>query len=116
MTEFKTCFQPFGFGEDDVTCPSCGSSYLHQDSVDVWFREEGSEEARHVFTDRLHSCTDSSNENNPSRHRDGILIHFFCEECTAKPSLAIIQHKGMTLIQWQNVPEEVTCHHYGEEI
>jgi 5-methylcytosine-specific restriction endonuclease McrA len=36
----------------------------------------------------------------PSPRRDGMSIHFRCENCESKPKLLIYQHKGQTFIEW----------------
>jgi len=90
--EFRYCL------EENICCPICGSGYLHQKSLESWFRNEGDQNANHVLTSINGTFVDNSNERNPSNYRDGILIRFWCEECSAEPILAIIQHKGSTYI------------------
>jgi hypothetical protein len=84
-----------------LRCPSCGDAYgLHHTTVEVFSREEDAETGNHTTVYLNRTITDSSMEGNPSRRRDGIIIHLYCEHCEdADISLEIAQHKGVTLLQ-----------------
>jgi hypothetical protein len=98
-----------------LACPSCGSSYLHHykvftlkrncednvkgdvcliDGLDCWENDEG-----YLISAR----NNFPMTENPSPRRGSVLTEFFCEECDAKPRLAIIQHKGCTYLEWVDI-------------
>lgn len=102
-----------------LECPSCGDSWLHQDSVDVFVRsEEDSNTGQHVtvdYKDGVDLATDvGSNDGNPSGRRSGITISFWCEMCdgfdgkeeTSDAVLAIAQHKGTEHMFWVGEDDE----------
>ena len=105
-----------------LLCPKCKEEFLHQDLVEVFFREK--EDCNRdsccvhirVGTEKRFSLINSDMDRNPSYRRDGLLIRFWCEECTdpyGTPSaeqpeyfwLAIYQHKGCTFFEWLQVDE-----------
>ena len=102
-----------------ICCPSCRSEYLHQESVDVYFRTEDdlddgiavipsiTSSERLIKRPRYKTNTDTNVEfnarqPNPSPRRDGLVITFSCEACTASPKLRVYQHKGRTFVGWQD--------------
>jgi len=84
-----------------LLCPHCGGSWLHHEQVETFYRPvEDAKEAKHVSISRhAVSVKDSTNERNPSRRRDGMVIWFDCETCHAKPFLLLWQHKGETFLE-----------------
>lgn len=92
--------------DSQLLCPRCSSNNLHHGAVTVFNRieddtntqvtcvERDSDASTVLVTDRTTS--------NPSPRRHGILIDFECEICYdhGKLSLAIYQHKGLTLVEW----------------
>lgn len=84
-----------------LLCPSCGSNYLHHDKVEVFEREDDAETGLHVTVENGKASIDNELESNPSRRRNGIKIHFWCEGCSAKPVLSISQHKGITWVDFK---------------
>jgi hypothetical protein len=85
-----------------LSCPNCGSDYLHQIRCDAFWREENSEHGVHSISSLLGSESHSRQTLNPSARRDGILVRFECENCSADPELAIVQNKGHTNIYWNS--------------
>lgn len=87
-------------GGTSLLCPACGSNYLHHGRVEVFCREqEDSKTGKHVTVEPNGWVnTDKALANNPSKRRDGMLIHFECEECDVKTVLAVYQHKGATFL------------------
>jgi hypothetical protein len=86
-----------------LPCPACGCDYLHHDEVKVFCRpEDASTVTETTVSD--HGCTvdETDGEHNPSDRRGGISIRFWCEQCSARPVLQIAQHKGASLVSWQN--------------
>jgi hypothetical protein len=97
---------------DAIDCPSCTGNYLHYEALTYYYRhKEDAERGECVFLD--HTCFDSdepqflcSHISNaamthcPSLRRDGMRIHFRCENCESKPQLLVFQHKGQTFIEW----------------
>ena len=85
-----------------LRCPCCGDSYgLHHTKVEVFMREaEDSETGIHTTATSNNTFTDDFMGCNPSKRRDGIIIHLYCEHCEDyNISLEIAQHKGVTLLQ-----------------
>ncbi len=88
---------------DPAICPHCGFDFLHQEKVEVWFRDEDADMALHTICgEGITFFTEDSSLGNPSPRRDGIVVSFFCESCDAKSHLMIYQHKGQTFIEWSN--------------
>lgn len=81
-----------------LQCPSCGSSYLTHQRVEVFERKEDNNRGLHVTVIGELVQTDTLMEGNPSRRRHGIAIHFVCEGGSAQPVLTIAQHKGYTFM------------------
>lgn len=86
---------------NELLCPACGNQYLHQGKVVVFNPEtEDAKEGVKVEVDGLRVRVEPELEGNPSRRRQGLLIHFSCEGCDEKPVLSIAQHKGNTIVRW----------------
>lgn len=99
-----------------LVCPFCNQEYgLHQCRTEVFDREEDQDCEGISIKDGEVSKVQSEN---PSSRRQGVLIHFWCENCdVGKPegvidqssrrewelplALAIYQHKGSTFIEWR---------------
>jgi hypothetical protein len=93
--------------EDNILlCPRCSSNNLHQSTVTVFNRseDEANVQVTAVAKDGEASTVTITNEttSNPSPRRHGILIDFECELCFdhGRQTLAVYQHKGLTLIEW----------------
>ena len=99
-------------------CPECGGNNLHQEDVSVFnpssprveynINSDKNEffpqtQVTHVMADgTLTTARVNDNAtNNPSPERQGLLISFSCETCESIPTLAILQHKGITFIGWK---------------
>ncbi len=85
-----------------LLCPHCNEPNLHHSDVDVFVR---SSEDSHVgigasVSDTGRLSVDLDQTNNPSPRRNGLLIHFWCEHCDAKPILQLYQHKGSTYLDF----------------
>lgn len=96
-----------------LVCPGCGSSYLHHFAVRIFDRaEDNAECSLSIFDMDGYAKVSAINDfvGNPSPRRDGILIDFWCEDCTASNggrredevtyTMAIAQHKGETFVGW----------------
>lgn len=89
---------------DGLVCPSCAGENLHQVEVSVFWRDsEDSHNGTYVSTSTNRIDKDIDPNRNPSSRRDGLLVKFRCECCTADPELAIYQHKGTTFIEWHTM-------------
>ena len=88
----------------DLVCPACGSTYLHHERVEVFERNEGERSGLHVAVGGGRALVDTALEGNPSGRRHGLNIHFWCEECEARPMLIIAQHKGNTIVDFLSDP------------
>lgn len=86
-----------------LVCPNCGSDYMHQRSVSVYFRASEDSELGKFIKCSSDSVHEISGANNPSRRRDGLLVQLDCEQCNADPELAILQHKGQTFMCWHSM-------------
>jgi len=98
-------------------CPECRGNNLHQEDVSVFnpapskvkYHISGENESipqtqvTHVMADGTLTTArvDANATNNPSPEREGLLISFSCETCESTPTLAILQHKGITFIGWK---------------
>ena len=102
-----------------LVCPSCGSFYLHHCKV-ATFQRDCEDDPKGKFTlisgldywgeedelNREYSSfmrSECPMTDNPSQRRGSIITEFVCEECGAKPQLAIIQHKGCTYLEWVDI-------------
>lgn len=87
--------------EGMLVCPGCGSTYLHQEVIEVFNPDqEDAAEGLHVTVNAASMAADRSMDNNPSERRQGLSIHFNCETCANQLTLQIAQHKGETRIRW----------------
>src|SRR5678810_1017762 len=103
-------------GGQSLSCPCCGSEYLHQGRIEVYGRdaEDAPSFRRVVSGDGAVEADEGGN--NPSSRRQGLIIFFECEDChlamldepgfnadrnvRAAFRLAIYQHKGNTFVEW----------------
>ena len=81
-----------------LSCPNCGSGYLHSEKVEVFNRAEDAKQGVHVVVDGDKTMIDDNLEGNPSLRRHGIKINFWCELCDSYPVMQISQYKGNTLV------------------
>lgn len=91
---------PSAWADVFLVCPCCKGGKLHHGLVDVFVRQDEDEEyGLHVRAHRQVEIN-TSMAGNPSRRRDGLVVRFSCENCTATPRMALIQHKGATYLHW----------------
>jgi len=95
--------------QDDVlSCPHCGSDYMHHTMVEVYNRTEDADWDRISVS----TCDEMSGNNkyelsidqqgvNPSPRRSGVRMVFNCEQCEKLSKLIIYQHKGQTFMEWE---------------
>ena len=92
--------------QDKLECPFCGGDFLHQIKVDVFERWEDQTTVFHVHTNMEQTVksqiVNNERSNNPSLRRHAVSITFECEECSKKPILCLIQHKGCTYVEWRD--------------
>ena len=89
-----------------IRCPSCQGVFLHHTRVKVYWRAtENAEHGLEIQSDSQAVQVTTDMTDNPSRSRDGLEIHFWCETCHARPRLTLIQNKGSTQLQWVSRPE-----------
>jgi hypothetical protein len=103
---------PVDIDDGVLACPRCGGKHLHHMQVLVYDRREDASNVRRTLIECsadhnrdpgeiIISNVENENSGNPSRRRGGIVISFRCETCHLLPiDLAIAQHKGETLINW----------------
>ncbi|MBN8968584.1 MAG: hypothetical protein J0G95_09000 [Rhizobiales bacterium] len=112
-TQSKTFkFQDYG-STLGLSCPRCGSDYLHHTGAEFFERDEdGPSEIKITVeggTVRT-SVIPSTNSGNPSTRRHGMKVIFFCENCKGENGDAIemniAQHKGMTELSWTFSPPQ----------
>lgn len=93
---------------DALLCPRCGYNYMHHEKIIVYDRwEDGKETEITTITNEgvVTKTVPSSEANNPSPRRHGLIITFRCEGCEAEQfdceyELHLAQHKGNTYIGW----------------
>ena len=93
-----------------LICPRCGDRNLHHGRVTVFDRAEDSSHTDvSTVVDGVSTThrMPSTEADNPSRRRDGLIIEFRCEICCdwdkfdSFLELRIAQHKGQTLLEWK---------------
>ena len=100
MTEYKMMYISKD-GEKQLVCPHCGGTFLHQNETEIFDRDEDESKGLHVTTWRNDRIIIRKNlDGNPSKRRDGLRIHFFCEHCNKLSVMDIWQHKGSTYIKF----------------
>lgn len=93
-------FSDTTYGETLLLCPHCNGDYLHQVTTNVFERAEDADDGLHVAITGERAVITRDLVGNPSGRRHGLTIKFYCEECGKHPSLAILQHKGQTFVEW----------------
>lgn len=107
--------QPIAIDDNTwLICPNCGENYLHHSALTVYNRAEDAPATRvtHLgtsmdgFTGELNDTLTSAlvisgDCDNPSPRRHGLQIRFYCETCSAEPTLNLYQHKGFTGLEWK---------------
>ena len=84
-----------------LKCPKCDFNHMTQIKTRTFFRDhETSKSGVFASVTRGNVVVANGQNSNPSQHRDGILITLICEECGERHNLAIVQHKGQTMIYW----------------
>ena len=90
---------------DDFTTligPCGNDGYMHQFRVEVFNRlAEDAPEGLHFDIAERNINVGKSMKTNPSSRRDGLRVYFECEYCPHTHILTIAQHKGMTLLNWE---------------
>jgi ribosomal protein L37AE/L43A len=90
--------------DEKIRCPKCHSVNMNHDKVEVFNRKEDEECVFYssVSQEGLVSRHDNpeDSKNNPSARRHALKIWFSCEECDFRAALNIVQHKGSTLLYW----------------
>lgn len=100
MAEYKMIYKSED-GENILMCPHCGEIFLHQYKTEIFDRDEDEVKGLYVKTDRNDGIIVKKDlEGNPSKRRDGLRVHFFCEICQASCALEIYQHKGQTFVKF----------------
>ena len=96
-----------GYGDHDVQCVQCGEVLVHHSKVEVFERTEDAERGLYVAVEEGGLTVDSNSllEGNPSKRRQGLKIHFWCEVCRCTFSMNISQHKGNTYIEFVKTGE-----------
>jgi DNA-directed RNA polymerase subunit M/transcription elongation factor TFIIS len=87
--------------DDSLSCPYCGNGYMHHKDVVIYNREkEDSNQGLAVQVTPEAVTTSDDLSGNPSARRNGVIIHFECENCSNRYELALHQHKGVTYLHW----------------
>ena len=91
------------FFETRLNCPICEDeeSNLHHGKIETFDREEDAEKGTHVTINGSSVSIDNNISGNPSKRRDGIKMQVYCEQCDESSTLCIVQHKGLTLMGWE---------------
>lgn len=87
---------------NELLCPRCGHGFMHQAITEVFERQgEDGERGLHVKVTGSYVHVDTLQEGNPSYRRQGLRVSCVCEGCGGVSSLTIVQHKGQTLMEWE---------------
>jgi hypothetical protein len=110
MTDMRVAWSDHYEGEQNLLCPECHGSFLHQAQVTAYDRHEDAPTVVRIKNQR-HTATVERVSNdvsgNPSDRRQGLAIAFYCETCPAELELTFAQHKGVTLLAWRKATEPV---------
>lgn len=95
--------------DDALICPDCGESYLHQELVEIIFRDREDGDATSVEMSKdLLTMRRLKNEQIKQTRRHITSIYFSCEnencletENVESLKLNIYQHKGQTYMEWE---------------
>lgn len=96
--------------DEELQCPNCKNSFLHHSFVQIFERVKEDGESNAIQIDGINSSgkflisMSENNQRNPSARRDGIIIGFWCECCSAHIEMHIAQHKGCTELWMQHDP------------
>lgn len=85
---------------DNIYCPVCGDDYTHHSDVRT-YKRLGGEDGYSYYIEPLSDKMILSS-NNPSKRRGAIQIEMECEN-GHKFYLNIVQHKGMTYIDYEGM-------------
>lgn len=88
--------------EYNLLCPHCNGNNMHQHTVGIYNRDEDATKGTHVEVTKDKVTIDSKLDGNPSLRRQGLSIAFWCEHCDGEYIFNIYQHKGLTLMGWEN--------------
>ncbi|MDR1084787.1 MAG: hypothetical protein LBP22_07985 [Deltaproteobacteria bacterium] len=89
-----------------IQCPKCHCGNLHHVKVEIFSRQEDKGEVFNtVFSKGTQISIDKILEasDNPSSRREGLKIWFTCENCDLYSALNVVQHKGETLLYWDDI-------------
>jgi hypothetical protein len=89
--------------DDILCCPKCSEPFLHQEKVDVCFRDGEDMDGTLVSTSTKKTEISRLTDKEIEGRRDVVYIEFFCEICQNENmpyTLKILQHKGNTFIEW----------------
>jgi len=93
-----------------LECPACAGPWLHHGWVEVFERpREDAEDGLHVSVRGMQAKISTDIRDNPSSRRDGLLVSFSCEWCCAQLVLHLVQHKGQTLLIWEDRHNDTAC-------
>lgn len=89
--------------DSELLCPQCGHDHMHHSSVLVWHREDDAETGTFVLSNEDETFTFSNwdMKDCPSKRRGAVGILLQCEECWGESLLRIIQHKGVSYLEWE---------------
>jgi hypothetical protein len=94
--------------EDALECPQCGHNRIHHSTVMSWHRLDDADSGTFVLSNPSETCSfsDFSMEDCPSQRRSAVAILFNCESCKSTSMLRIMQHQGMSCINWEILEED----------
>jgi hypothetical protein len=82
---------------------------LHHYATEIFDRREDALTGVHTIVNAGQVTLTTDLSGNPSRRRDAVQIHFTCETCCAFLTLQLAQHKGQSLIWWQDRHPASVC-------
>mgnify|MGYP001219781477 CR=1 FL=1 len=100
--QIKISSEEHGLDQSVLCCPHCHHDYIHSEKVITYERNEDEDYVNKTTVDCETTTEKILNEGsgNPSKRRHGLTIQFWCEGCTAISKLHIVQHKGITYLNW----------------
>jgi hypothetical protein len=90
------------FKNAPLTCPNCGDTSLHPQTVNVYCRQkDGSEAGIKTEVSAGVTTVTSNMEGSPCKWGTGIVITFNCDTCDYESKIVILEQAGQTFFSME---------------